>query len=305
MAGDGRMSALALVMVLAWKGSSGYVVGGSRAVVRGMAGRYASLGGVLRCDTPVASVSVEQGRATGVRCADGALYPAGTVISCADGHATIFNILEGGYVNKQLLQAYRHGDVFPGLIQASLGVNRNDPKTPFALSLPLSRPLQVDDLTQHGRLEFAFFGSESGLCPEGRMVIIVRCSSRFEYWDNLRKHDPESYAQAKKHLLEQIISILDAKFVGLARQIEFSDLATPATFERFTGNWQGSYQGWLPTPQMLGRRLPRALPGLANFFMAGHWVEPGGGLPSAALSARYLAQILCARDGKAFATTRV
>ena len=49
------------------------------------------------------------------------------------------------------------------------------------------------------------------------------------------------------------------------------------TAQRWTGNWQGSYQGWLPTPRILGRRLPRTLPGLKRFYMAGHWVELGGG----------------------------
>jgi phytoene dehydrogenase-like protein len=34
--------------------------------------------------------------------------------------------------------------------------------------------------------------------------------------------------------------------------------------------------------------------------MAGHWVEPGGGLPSAALSGKYVAQMICARDKKVF-----
>ena len=71
----------------------------------------------------------------------------------------------------------------------------------------------------------------------------------------------------------------------------------------FTGNWQGSFQGWLPTPQILGRRLPRSLPGLKNFYLAGHWVDPGGGLPPAAISARYVAQMICARDKKTFAAT--
>jgi phytoene dehydrogenase-like protein len=72
---------------------------------------------------------------------------------------------------------------------------------------------------------------------------------------------------------------------------------------RYTGNWQGSYEGWLPTPRILGRRIPYTLPGLKDFYMAGHWVVAGGGLPSAAISGRYVAQMICARDGKVFAAT--
>jgi phytoene dehydrogenase-like protein len=41
--------------------------------------------------------------------------------------------------------------------------------------------------------------------------------------------------------------------------------------------------------------------GLKNFYMAGHWVVAGGGLPSAALSGRYAAQMICAQNGIKFA----
>jgi hypothetical protein len=38
--------------------------------------------------------------------------------------------------------------------------------------------------------------------------------------------------------------------------------------------------------------------------MAGHWVVAGGGLPSAALSGRYAAQMICAGKGKVFTATK-
>jgi phytoene dehydrogenase-like protein len=303
--GDARMSALVLVMVLGWRSrkNAGYVAGGSRAFAGAIADRYARLGGLMRCNTPVVSVTVENGRATGAQCADGTVVPASTVISCADGHTTIFKMLGGRYVNKQIRHLYDKGEVFPSLMQASLGVNQAFPKAPAAISLPLARPLMVDETTRHDRIEIAVFGSDSGLCPAGKSILIVRFAGSFDYWANLRERQPDDYAQAKQRLLQEIIGILEPKFPGLARNIECADLATPATFARFTGNWQGSIQGWLPTPRILGRRLSRTLPGLKDFFMAGHWVEPGGGLPLAALSGRYVAQIICARDGKVFAAS--
>jgi phytoene dehydrogenase-like protein len=147
------------------------------------------------------------------------------------------------------------------------------------------------------------FDCDSKLCPAGKTILVARFAGSFDYWSNLKRSRPGDYAQAKQTLLREIIGILDQRFPGLADRLEHSDLATPATFEHFTGNWQGSIQGWLPTPRILGRRFPRMLPGLKGFYMAGHWVEPGGGLPSAALSGRYVAQLICARDGRAFAAS--
>jgi phytoene dehydrogenase-like protein len=305
VAGDGRMSALVLVMVLALRSgkNAGFLAGGSRALAQAIAGRYARLGGVMRFNARVDLVTVENGRATGVRCADGTVVPAATVISCADGHTTIFKLLEGRYVNQKVLNTYNNCEIFPGLIQVSLGLNQTFPEVPQSLSLPLSRPLKVDDITRHDRLEVGAFGPDSGLCPAGKTVMIVRLSSNYEYWSNLRNHHPDDYQKAKKELIREVVGVLNQRFPGLAQHLEQADLATPATYERWTGNWQGSYQGWLPTPRILGRRLPYTLPGLEDFYMAGHWVVVGGGLPSAALSGRYVAQMICARNGKMFAAT--
>jgi phytoene dehydrogenase-like protein len=161
----------------------------------------------------------------------------------------------------------------------------------------------VDDVTSHDRIELGVFGADSGLCPAGKTIMLVRMFSRYEYWANLREQRPADYTEAKENLIREIVGILDRRFPGVAARLEQSDLATPATFQRFTGNWQGSFQGWLPTPGSLGRRLPRSLPKLSNFYMAGHWLDPGGGIPQAAMSGRYVAQRLCARDGKKFTAT--
>ncbi|HUB86613.1 MAG TPA: NAD(P)/FAD-dependent oxidoreductase, partial [Verrucomicrobiae bacterium] len=167
----------------------------------------------------------------------------------------------------------------------------------------LREPLRVDDKWRQERLEVETFGAESGLCPEGTSMMTVRLQTSYEFWMRLKRADVTRYRAEKKKVVEEITAILDRRFPGLAAAVERSDIATPATFVRYTGNWQGSYEGWLPTPRILGRRIPYTLPGLKNFYMAGHWVVAGGGLPSAALSGRYVAQMVCAQKGKTFAAT--
>ena len=72
------------------------------------------------------------------------------------------------------------------------------------------------------------------------------------------------------------------------------DVATPVTWERYTGNWQGSMEGWLMTRKTFPPfRMSKTLPGLKSFYMAGQWVEPGGGVPTAAMSGRNVIQIIC------------
>jgi len=48
--------------------------------------------------------------------------------------------------------------------------------------------------------------------------------------------------------------------------------------------------------------MKKTLPGLSNFWMCGQWVEPGGGLPPAAISGRHVVQLVCHEDGRRFVT---
>lgn len=300
-----HMSALVLVMVLAFRTrkNTGFIAGGSWDFAMAIADRYTRLGGTVRYNAKVTSIKVEDNRASGVECSDGSVVPAVTVVSCADGYTTIFKMLEGRFTGKQIRYIYENCKTFPGLIQVSLGIRQLFPDAPHTLNLALLQPLCVDDQTRHARLEVETFGSDSALCPEGTTVMTVRLPTRYEFWTDLKRNAPKRYRAEKQSVIQAIIAILDKRFPGLAKHIERSDIATPATFMRYTGNWQGSYEGWLPTPRILGRRIPYTLPGLKNFYMAGHWVVAGGGLPSAALSGRYVAQMICAQNGKAFAAS--
>jgi len=74
-----------------------------------------------------------------------------------------------------------------------------------------------------------------------------------------------------------------------------TDVSTPATVIRYTGNWKGSMEGWLMTPATGFRPLPKDLPGLRRFKMVGQWVMPRG-LPSGLMTARSAIREVCKED---------
>ncbi len=110
---------------------------------------------------------MENNRATGVVCADGNFVPAATVVSCADGHTTIFKMLDGKFVNRKIRFLYEQCQTFPAIIQISLGIKKVLADAPHTLNLPLRQNLRIDDHTHCDRLEVETFGAESKLCPEG------------------------------------------------------------------------------------------------------------------------------------------
>jgi phytoene dehydrogenase-like protein len=140
------------------------------------------------------------------------------------------------------------------------------------------------------------------LAPEGKTAVVVALNSDYDRWKELRR-DPERYRAEKEAVAEGVLRALEQRLPGVRAKVDMQDVATPATWERHTGNWRGSYEGWLPTGKTLRMRMSKTLPGLEDFYMIGQWTTPGGGLPPAVSSGRHLVQILCKKDGRQFVTT--
>jgi len=157
----------------------------------------------------------------------------------------------------------------------------------------------------HDRIPVHIFNQDPTLAPAGKTSLVVMMPSKYEYWQELAQ-DRAAYDEKKDQVARTVVGLLEQRFPGLAEQVEMVDVATPLTFERYTGNWKGSFEGWLVTPQNASsvmKPMSQTLPGLQNMYMCGQWVQPGGGLPTGVMSARRLLQALCKEDGKKFETT--
>ena len=295
-----------LMMTLAWldQRAAGYPVGGSRALVDALTRRYQELGGEAEYGCRAVEILVENDRAIGVRLQDGRILQADVVISAGDGHTTLFDLLHGRYLGPRLAEAYDTLPVFPPLLHVAFGVDRSFPDLPptvLGIDFPLEEPVTID-CRRCTRLTAHVQGIDPTLAPAGKSVIKVTRPSDFERWSALSK-DAEAYGRAKEEASTQVLSALEQRFPGLSDTVETVDVATPVTWERYTGNWQGSFEGWLLTTRTLGHRLPRELAGLRDFYMAGQWVEPGGGLPTAAKSGRDVIRSVCRRYRRPFVTS--
>jgi phytoene dehydrogenase-like protein len=297
---------LALLMTLAWmdQKTAGYPVGGSLELARVIEQRYLALGGKIHYRSRVTKILVEDNRAVGVRLADGSEHRSDIVISAADGHTTIFEMLDGKYLNDKIQGYYDKLPLYPPLIYIGLGVARTFeeiPPTVTGIDYPLDKPITVGG-QERKRLSVQIYNFDPTLAPKGKTVVRVWFTSDYEYWKKL-KQNSERYRAEKEQIADQVIASLDRRFPGLAAQVEMRDVATPLTFERYTGNWQGSFEGWLISTKTLMMSMSKTLPGLKNFYMTGQWVEPGGSLPTAVMSARNVTQIICKQDKKTFKTS--
>jgi len=301
-----EMPMITMIMVLAWlrQKEVGYIIGGALALVSYIQQRYLDLGGELHCKARVEKILVENDKAIGVRLADGTEHMGDVVISAADGRTTIFDMLDGKYIDDKISGYYDNLKLFSPLVYVGLGIARkfdDIPPSTAGLSFPLEEPVTMAG-KEYKTLEVLIYNFDPTLAPEGKTAVIVQFDTDYDYWEKLHR-EPERYKEEKEQIADLVVEQLDKRFPGLAGQVEMRDVATPMTWVRYTGNWKGSYEGWMVTEKTFMMEMSKTLPGLANFYMAGQWVNPGGGMSTAVISGNHTIQIICHKDKKKFVTS--
>ena len=115
-------SVFAMQMTLAWqhKKEAGNPIGGSLEFARSIEKRYVQLGGKIHYRSPVNKILVEDRKAIGIQMADGMKHYSDIVISAADGHSTIFNMLDGKFIDDKIKGYYDNLPLFPPLVHVAL-----------------------------------------------------------------------------------------------------------------------------------------------------------------------------------------
>lgn len=289
---------LIMTMPLAFydKKSAGYPIGGSALFAKRIADKYEALGGKIHYRKGVERIIVEDSVAKGVLLDDGTAVYADITISTADWHFTVFKALQGNFVNDKILElaALKKLEVYPSIMLVSLGVNRDFKEHSHFFRFPINHEYHSPDGTAYNRVETHIYHYDPTLAPKGKTIIVMSFYTRnADFWINLRKNDIVEYNRCKNDFASNMIQFLDEKIGGVKEAIEVIDVATPATYQRYTGNWKGSAQGWFPSKNLFASSpVTSNLPGLDRFYYTGHWSIPGGGLPSVIKSAHDLSQNL-------------
>ena len=212
-------------------------------------------------------------------------------------------MLGGEFRNKKIDKYYSQYKVFPSYLQVSLGLKRVMDKFLPNQIVPIPGGLTIDSSTTIDCLSFRIFNFDNTLAPKGKTAITALIPTyNYMYWTELKKKDSGKYRAEKKRISNEMVKLLDSRFGDIKQYVEVTDVSTPASVIRYTGNWKGSFEGWILTPELGFGQMEKKLPGLEKFYMCGQWVEPGGGLPTSLMSGRAVAQIICKDDHKEFTT---
>jgi phytoene desaturase len=297
---DGPFWFVIMILASVAAGQLGLLKGGCPAFVDPIVKRYESLGGEIKYNSTVTKVLVEDNKAVGIVLKDGSEHRADVVISAADGHSTLFDLLEGKYLDDSIKKRYATWKRYDPIVMVSLGVNRRFESDPPLNMFMMKEPLILGDRTIWC-LPLRVFNYSDAFAPEGKTIVQIMLETDWDYWERLRENRDAYYAE-KDQLAQELIQRLETVYPGISREVELVDVATPYTTWSYTLNDRGSPMGWLLSKDSLMTQIPRTLPGLDSFYLAGQWVLPGGGVPGCIYTGRNAIQILCKKDGKDFQT---
>ena len=280
-------AATAIVSTLATLdfGDGGYPEGGSLPMVHRMAKTFTELGGKLKLNTHVKKVNVENGKATGVTLVDGTLT-ADAVIITQETIAALDKLFDTQPGDAWLKTVY--DTTKPAVCTfVSIGVRAELPDVTIP-EWKLETPITYAGQT----IRELSFSSYRCYAPEGGTALTTALmTDTYDFWKEAK--DEGRYEVEKQALGEQFINALCQKYPQCKGKIEVVDIATPLTYERYTGAYRGSWMEVMKPGASAGLMYPGYCKDISGLYFAGHRLMPPGGLPVALASGRAAAQLVC------------
>ncbi len=278
------MSMFAMLMMLGTRmaKNGGFPAGGARDMIKRMSDHYHALGGHITYRTPITDLCVKDGRVVEVT-ANGKHDDFTHVVAASDMHNLLNQLLKGAYPHPVLDHLLKESPLFDPIMLISIGLTKT-------FDVPLSGtydlPVEIDtgDGFFPAQYHIRSFDFDPSFAPERHSSIMVTLAAPFDFWHQLRQTDLNAYNNQKNAIATQMIDVLQDRYPGIKEAVAVIDVATPSTYYRLNNLYQGSYEGFLPVPDALKVRIDKKIPGIDNLYLAGQWVTPGGGIPTAIMS---------------------
>jgi all-trans-retinol 13,14-reductase len=250
----------------------------------GMRRRLEGLGGEVRTRARVEKILVEGGRVRGVRLAGGEVIGAENVVTTVDTQVAMRELVgleeirrrDPAYADK--VESVR---MSPASMTVSLGLD--DAIDLAGLGMDCGYNVITTGKGAFERLFREFDAGRIGfddacfhiaaICPSlttgGRPSLILRgVPMPIADWADLRERRPEEYGARKTRWADYFIGKVERHLVPeLRKHIVAVDIATPATFARYSGSPTGSNYDMSPYPSNFGgRRLKMRTP-IAGLYL--------------------------------------
>jgi phytoene dehydrogenase-like protein len=299
-----------------WMRDYWYPEGGMQNFHNVIADRYKEMGGELRCNKTAVKIEVKNGKATGVRLHNGDFITADRVVYAGDYKNLLTGIMDESLFPKKQLKTLTEAKLTESLFTVFLGVKippdklKKTIRANHAFWFPnydviFPEAGSPEDIHSRMWVTANFFMDESPqFAPPGESTLVLQTYSSMDWndtWGNKGEAYPRSrkYQALKKKVGMELVELTENLVPGLSKKITFFDAGTPLTIKRFSMNTIGSSGGWCyddkisPVFRSPFKNL-MSTP-VSNVHAAGHYTVWPGGVISAALSGRLVANLATGR----------
>ncbi len=285
-----RYNALSFIYTLGSfaSGDCGYPEGGSIRMANNMLESFKALGGKIMFRTKAENIHIEDYLVKGVVTASGEIE-ADAVIVTQDARAAV-DCLFDTMIDEPWVNAMRHQTVTEQNIFIGMGVKADLSRLPYCCVFPLEKPFEYAGC-KWSEFRVYNYAAYKEHAPEGSTTLTVLLIGESYYFWKAAKADG-TYKEKKKELGELFVKELSKFIPELADKLEVIDVATPCTYERYTGSYEGS---WMSVWEKGGKQnnYPQTLDSVFGVYFAGQRLQMPGGLPIAVYTGRQAVQWLC------------
>jgi len=268
-----------------------YPEGGSVALGKRMEDKISALGGRIIFNSKVDRIIFDGKKACGLEI-QGEKIPFDAVIVTQD-LLTVQDLL-GKPPEDKWIQAAAY-DPPVQTVFAAIGVREDLRDLPFSFAFD-------EDITVSGikydSIMLNNYAEHTAYAPAG--CSSLTCSftgDSYAYWKTQKENG--SYDQKKQALADELSRAIEKNMPRLKGKIDVIDIATPLTYERYTGAYKGAWMTVLLKGKMPS--MPRSKSkNYKNLYFAGFRTKVPGGLPIAMLSGYRAAQYACKDCGMTF-----
>jgi len=275
--------------------------------------RFLELGGELRLGQPVARIVCKDGRAAGVRLRSGEDMMAHAVITNADYKRTFSQMVEGASLPPDFVREISDAKVMSSDLCVSVGIKLTERELGHVQAHHvLYRGLFEDpgaweilyhapDFFRRRQIEICVWSLlDPSLAPPGKSVVIIRCPAPYEHFARWRVGEDRrrrpGYREYKNGLARALLLAAEDVIPGICQNALVIDVATPLSFEYYTGNHRGALAGWswaafqtLSPPELMAQTP------IEGLYTVGHWAFSSpflGAVPTAMHSGELVAKMI-------------
>lgn len=264
-----------------------YPKGGMIAIPKALGKILERFGGDMRFDSTVEKILVKEGKATGVRLADGSEISAKAVISNAHSRTTYQELVGEEHLPYAVRRAVRNQPCSIPAPTFYLGLKEKMDSVRSHMSVLLTDRRQFDDIWYEFYDKGLLYRPDDGaflvscasyddpdLAPEGKQVLSViyigPYKLKYHQWDDI----------ADEWAWDCVDSMERRAFPGLRSNVEWMDSVTPTELERRLLLPEGAFFGLEMSGGNMGPFRPSyRSKSIKSLYLTGQCTNPGGGVP--------------------------